>query len=175
MRFLKDKRVDKMLNEAGIKDAEIFHSPIFVTLRHTFFLLFFVNICFQNWFVFGLSILICLIDFLLMFYMNNSVVITNNFMYVINPNYPFKKIKPIEWKNIKHIQIDCEKPTWIFLLLIFSNNSIQIKMTNETKKYYCIGIEQDSFDENAVEKTMEMLEERIKEKGINCDANYSYL
>jgi hypothetical protein len=175
MKFLRDKRVDKILDEAGIKNAEVFYSPISVTLPHTIYILVFANISSLNWIVFTVTFLVALVNYMLVLYMNNSLAITDDFLFVINTNYPFKKIETIDWKSIQHIQIDCKKPTWLFLLLIFSSNSIQIKTTKEIRKYYCIGIEQDAFDENVVEKPIEEFEKRVIEKGIICDAKYSYL
>ena len=134
MKFLKDKRVDKILDEAGIKGAEIFYSPVALSFFPFFILVVILNIFFLNKIVFSFSIFFVLMDYLLVSFLNNSLAIRENFMYVINPNFPFNRLKKYELKSIQRIRINCKSSTWQYFFLILSGSFIQIITEDKTIK-----------------------------------------
>lgn len=166
---LKDKRVDKMLFARNLVDTDIYYSPIVAWL---FFLVVVLAIAhglvFQLAFskYFPLLLLYILGGYTVCAFLNNSFALTQDALIVINPNFPFRQVKTYPLSDIRKITIDKSKWKWHFAFCIFGSNYIAIQTADDTKKYFCVGLELDAYDENLTEKTMDSFQDNLKGKGI---------
>ena len=168
---LKDKRVDKMLRSEGITDADIYHSPI------KCWLVMLLLLCCQGWVFFTfltttysfLLIFYLIISYLVNAYHNNSFALHEDKITVINPNFPFRQIITIDIQDIQCIVIDQGTRKWTLWVMLFGENYLLIKTNNKNMKFYCSGLEIDSYDENMTEKTIDDLGEQLRQMGISTD------
>jgi hypothetical protein len=160
---IKDKRISKYLEKKGynLAECEIFYSPITGFL---FYLVILIAFTIPLWFYFPLLIskypyfflIYFIVQYLALAFLNNSYVISQHKLIVINPNFPFKKVKVYEFAEIDKIKIDdsgLALITWV--LLIFYCNYIEIYTADKTQRFYSIFLEVDYFDENITEKTLD--------------------
>lgn len=108
-------------------------------------------------------------------YHNNSFAIQDKDFLAINPNYPFRQLKIINFDGIEHIVIERGQSKWKYLFLLFEDNYLLIKTKNETYKFYCSGLEMDGFDEGFTEKTIEDLDNDLKQNGVLTSLNIKEL
>lgn len=169
---LKDKRVDKMLRAKGITEAAIYYSPIM------FWLLFWVLmiqpalwlIVVLSSSVYGLLLIPYFItSYLLYAYHFNSFAFHNDQLIIINPNFPFRKMTILPLKDIQQATIDKSKRKWPQAFMLFSENYLLLQTNTCTIKYYCAGLEEDAYDENWTEKTIEDLDITLRERGVATD------
>ncbi len=170
--------MDKILLENGylIKQCEVFYSPIRVGVFY-FLMLLTIAIPYSFFFLTKYTYLpYCLIygvlGYLFYGYSNNSFVITENQLLVINPNYPFKKICIYNFEQIQNVEIGNEN-FWALgiVFLSFENNFIKISTKDYTKKYSCLGLELNSFDENVTEKDFDDFHHSLKKIPVNLTSN----
>ena len=175
---LKDKEVDKMIAKRGYQHSEIFYSPIsswFVT-----FLLFGVIIvplifCLISYLlsggspiILGIVVLYFLIGYTFIALLNRSFAVTKDELLIINSHFPLQKIKPHPFREIKSVRISSNKLVYLLLpFLLGRPNYIEVKFKNDVKRYYCLFLDVDAFDENWTEKTLDDLKISLKDKGIN--------
>lgn len=157
----KDKRVDKILDGLGYDSYEIFYSPLVVSVTYLFmflatggYLIFFLLGQWLFILVLSVSIYAC-IFYLVAAYSNNSFAITSDKLIIVNPNFPFRKHVIIPLEVISSIYIGEHTTIWRSVILLFTNNYVDVRVGNNTTRYYCIGLEADAFDENLTEKTIE--------------------
>ena len=180
---IKDRRVDKYLDKKGynLAECEIFYSPISIYLFYLFYLLlltlsaipielYFKIYNFKHPYCF---LIYFIVQYLVLAYLNNSYVIAQQKLIVINPNFPFQKMKVYEFGEIDKIKIDNSWPvfliTWIFL--IFSSNYIEVYSRNKVRRFYSIFLAVDSFDENLTEKTLDDFSNALSKNGIKVKFN----
>lgn len=185
---LKDKRIDKTLLKNGydLKKCTIFYSPIkmyfifllmlffaggFYAFYAFYFLYEFVALLTSFIGVIFIFLAYITISLLLVFKLNNSVVLTDDELVIINPNFPFKKISKYRFRDIIGVKIDNYKRfTFLtFIFLLFDSNFIQIKLKNQSKRYYCIFLNVDAFDENWTELTLDDLHYSLENKELNVE------
>jgi hypothetical protein len=80
----------------------------------------------------------------------------------------------IDLNDILNVTIDTKKRKWPQAFILFSENYIEVTTRNKSQKFYCTGLELDSYDENWTEKTIEDLDSNLKEKGIPTDFKLTY-
>jgi hypothetical protein len=169
----KDKRIDRIIEKKGysIADCEIFYSPIKVSLTHILILLlasfpysFYV-------FVFPIySLVYIVVAYLFIAHFNNSFILTNEQLIVINPNFPFQKIKTFDLLAINIIIIDnshINKIMWILGLI--HCNYIAVIIEEKKVRFYCEGLElTDDYNEhgNVTEKTLDDFNYALKEHNV---------
>ena len=178
----KDKRVDKALRKLGFNSCEVYYSPIIVSITYLLmFLAVTVGIMLPILFSFGhnLTIAVVLICYFLFFYLvaaytNNSFALTSDELVIINPNLPFRKQTIIALDNIIDIHIGSHTPVWRKILLFLTGNYADIKTSEGITRYYCIGLEEDAYDENLTEKTIEDFIIALGKKGINVQTSIEY-
>ncbi len=167
-RFTIDKRVDKLLLKNDIVSSKIYYSPISIWLL--FLVLFamqlipfiysFLIIYFLLLIPYGLT------SYLLSAKLNNSFVITENQLVVINPNIPFRQFKVIPMETITEIVIDESSNPLYYIFFILATNFVTIKTADKSETFFCIGLERDAFDENLTEDTLESFNDHLVRKGI---------
>jgi hypothetical protein len=175
---ISDKRVDKILLENGylLKQCEIFYSPIQVGIFY-FLILFITTIPYSLFFLneykyLPYSLIYGILWYLFYSYSNNSFVISGNQLLVINPNFPFKKLSIHDFEQVQNITIDNTNFGFIgILFLSFENNFVKISTKDYTKKYYCLGLELNSFDENVTEKDLDDFHNSLQKIPINLTFN----
>ena len=169
--FIKDKRVDKILAKRGYLDCEVFYSPISIWLGY--FLMFILTgvgsvfyFMYQLWI--GYPIIYLLVAYLLMARLNNSFALAANELIIINPNFPFNKFKTYHTSEIKDVTIDSSKVLqyFLFIFIIFGVNYVEVRSHFGKKRFYCLGLEEECYDEHQTEKTIEDLEASIKAKKV---------
>jgi len=167
---LRDKRVDKMLQSIGRTHATVYYSPISIWLillmyflPASFFIIHFLTSIGQGWLLLAYGIL----SYLINGYHNNSFALQDRDLIAINPNYPFRRLSVISIDDIEQVEIDRGDRKWKYLFLLFEDNYLSIKTKNTTYKFYCSGLEMDGFDEGSTEKTIEDLDNDLKQKGIS--------
>ena len=164
----KDFRVDKIAMRHGYSIYEVFYSPIIIWIFMTiYFLVLSISAFFQflgEWYY---IIPYLLFGYLISSYLNNSFVITEKELLIINPNFPFNSFERYSIDSIEKVKIDSNK--WLYLLfsfLIFDNNYVKITSKDKTRVYYCIGLQFDAFDENFTEKTLDDFSASLSKKDI---------
>ncbi len=170
--FVKDRRVDKMAQKMGYDNYQVFYSPIvnslvFATLMPMViggFSLFFLNL----WYIYASAYL--LLMYLIAAYLNNSFIITGNELLVINPNFPFRRFKKHALANIQ--QVDIEQ-SWGFSSLTLFNKTNNIIVTTSTGYYIycCESLEEDYYDRDTVEHTLDDLEYSLRSKKVIVHMN----
>jgi hypothetical protein len=176
---IKDRRIDKYLEKKGynLAECEMFYSPITGFL---FYLLILIAFTIPWCVFFPLLILKYPYYFLIYFtvqylalaYLNNSYIITQQKLIVINPNFPFQKMKVYEFGEIENIKIDnswLTLLTWIFL--IFCSNYIEVHTTNKVHRFYSIFLNVDCCDENITEKTLDDFNDNLAKHNIATEFN----
>ena len=169
-----DNRVAKICKKNGIKDCEIFYSPIstwFLVISLILFyggsgcLILFYLYSF-NKFLILITIPYFFISFFLFSKLSNSFAITSDKIIVINPNFPFKKFKEYNKNQINKITIDSSNNMLYIFFLVFEQNYLIIETQNKQEKFYCIGLGIDAFDENWTEKTLDDLNYALSKDNI---------
>lgn len=169
---LKDNRVDKMLTSKGIIGGDIYYSPISVwIIALSIIILGSIGVfyLFASSIYGYLLIPYFIISYLLNAYKNNSFALLDDKIIIINPNIPFRKVTIINNSEINIVTIDKTKSNWSKLLLDIGGNYLLIQTKDKLHKFYCSGLEADSYDENWIEKSIDELEVKLKEKGIETE------
>lgn len=174
---LKDRRVDRMLINYGydVTKCEIFYSPITVwlflcallllTLIPFSFYIFYLAYLFAFYFI---SYLI--IGYLIVAYLNNSFVITEKKLLIINPNFPYRKFICYDLEQVNKIKMDSSKVLWITSIFAhFGSNYIEIFTTKKVERHYCTSLDVDAFDENFTEKTIDDFCTSLKQHGVTVE------
>lgn len=168
---IKQARVSRILESKKVRFPTIYYSPRSVNwgwqmlFLVQFIFFFFQFQLFSNiWkeFIIGLAIYE-LFSYLVLSYFNNSFAINGSHFYVINP-YTFSW-KFIDYKiyDIVKIEVVEKKYAWyLWLFLSFENNYVKITTKKGVRKFYCIGLQEDSYDENMTELTLDDLKGRIE-------------
>ena len=176
---LKSKRVDKQLQAAGYSDYEIFYSPLSVWATYCMLLPYgfggFLPIAYnflRPW-IFPVAAFLAgyiLIARSVASQLNNTFAITNNELVIVNPYFPFKKITSMKLDSILSVRISNQPFRLRKLFLCFDSNFIEIATQNgETTRFYCHGLEQDFYDENLTEKTIENLVYALEKRNIKVE------
>jgi hypothetical protein len=166
-----------MLRSKGMIDADIYYSPI-----GTWLMLWLLLLPSLWWLIYLLASTVygfLLIPYLIISYLlnahhNNSFAFHRDKLIVLNPNFPFRHTTTIDVKDIKLITIDTGERKWIECFIVFGENYLLLETKDKTMKFYCSGLELDGFDENWTEKTIEVLDATLREKGISTDFKLTY-
>jgi hypothetical protein len=166
---VKDKRVDKLLRREGINNFTVFYSPI----SFWFFTLIIIVIsCISVFYTFFFSEYIIVIvpylivSYLIAAYLNNSFSLASEKLVVINPNFPFRSFKSYDRQEIKKIIIDKIRFPWFKIFSVFGKNHITIETKNGNRfKYYCVNLEEDTYDENWTNETIDSFNSLLQSKG----------
>lgn len=173
--MLKDKRVDKMSAAKGITQGKMFYSPI--SMWFTTAALFIGSLAMCG-LIFGilfnkelllLFLLYLALSFLVTSKLSHSFVITDETLIVINPNYPFRRWVVFQKKEIKKVVINHSHHGWYYLFLVMEQNYVIIETQDTTEKYYCVGLLEDTFDENYTEKTLDDLGDALLADKIDTE------
>ena len=113
-----------------------------------------------------------MLGYLVVAYLNNSFVITENKILVVNPNFPFRRFIRYDLGQIQKVKIDSSKRLWITMVFAHSgNNYIEITAAHKANKFYCSYLNVDAFDENFTENTMDDLYASLKQNNIITEFN----
>ena len=174
-----DKRVDKIIKKLGYKAVEVFYSPIIAALYYLALLLltifpmiFFIWDFFEYKYFWYLSIFI-LVSYLLNAFLNNSIVLTNKEIIIVNPNFPFKKQTIINMLDIDSVVLDKSKKirwsSWFFGVL--GGNYIEINTQSKKHLFFCIYLDVECYDEHLTGKTLDDLHFSLKKMNIPVTFN----
>lgn len=167
---LKDKRVDKMLAQNGVQNAETFYSPVQIWLYFILMILLpGIGIVIPALGLWGIGIVLvytCL-SYLLYVQRSNSFALTEDTFYILNPSWPFGRLESCRLEDIHMITFGEDKIPWLRRIFIWSDaNFLEITTHSGTLKYACAGLELDAFDENFTEKTLDDLRYRLEARSI---------
>ena len=168
----KGKGVEKLLNKKGYNNYELYFSPFSAWLYYLLLLSIagfpLTSYLFIYW---DFLLAYFLFGFIISADLNHSFAITKNELIVINPNFPYKHITRYAWEDIKKIKIDRSK--WYLLLwIIFSGgNYIEIYGKNFKKRFFCVNLQIDCYDENITEKTMDDFVSALSGRNILIEFN----
>ncbi|MBO9699953.1 MAG: hypothetical protein J7604_07065 [Sporocytophaga sp.] len=171
---IKDKRVDKIAIKQGYKDYEVFYSPLSIWLFFTFYILMLslsLALAFLEYWCYWPGYLVP--GYLISAYRNNSFILTEDELVVINPNFPFRNLRCYKIECIQKVKIDKNK--WFYFLIMFiefENNYVQINSEGKRKTYYCNGLNIDAYDENFTGKTLDDFSHSLTKKNIQVDFNF---
>ncbi|MDW3646389.1 MAG: hypothetical protein R8P61_04990 [Bacteroidia bacterium] len=173
LKKLKDKRVDQLLLEKGIKSSQIFYSPILIWFVFLFLVPGIIGLSLLGYFLFVggpnvyLAGLFLLTSYLIAAYLNNSFAINGDKFYVINPNFPFQKLLEFELTKIHVVRIDKAKWGILFYLFgFFGRNYVEVETAKGRFRFFCSGLELDLFEENLTDLTLDDLWLSLEEKEI---------
>lgn len=173
---LEDKRVDKILLDRGFKESEIYYSPMKVLLVFWIMMVsIMIPLFFEILFHYFTTALIIFFTYLMFCYLyigifNRSFALTDKEFLVINSHFPFDGLRSFRYEDISELRISSG---WelifpmIFISLNFRTNYVQIKTTNHKKKFYCLFLDVDCFDENWTKRNLDDLHGSLRQKGIN--------
>lgn len=173
---IKDRRVDGILKGMGLNssDCEIFYSPIAGFLFYFLILIAFVIPIFflTPVVIFNYPyhfLIYATAKYLILAYMNNSYVIYHKQLIVINPNFPFRSVKIYEIDQIEKIVINNRLSFFTWVFLIFCPNYIEVHSNRKTQRFYSIYLEEDYFDENITEKTLDDFNSALNKMHVPTD------
>ena len=106
--------------------------------------------------------------------LNNSFALNDDKLYIINRNFPMNVFKVIDLEKIKGVTFDEKKPNTFGLALVFTPSFIDLETEGKMERYYCVHLEQDAYDENLVEKTIDMFAHALKRRGVSVDYRLDY-
>lgn len=182
----KDKRIDKFLTDNNYSNYQIYYSPIKSWVFGLSFILL-TTLPFSIFFYFDIlrllttNIFLCIalvsflsIGYLINSYYNNSFVVLEHQLLVINRNFPFFRFKTYDFKDLKEIEINKGKSIFMNLIswffMIFGSNYVRIKThKNVNKKFYCINLDVDCYDENWTEKSLDDFYNNLKNRNVRVD------
>lgn len=169
---MKDRRIDKMAQKRGYSSYQVFCSPIvsslvfavampIVTIGLSVFLL-------DLWYIYMPAYL--LLVYLIAAYLNNSFIIAKDELLVINPNFPFRRFKKYTLANIQ--QVDIEQ-SWGFssVTLFGKTNNVIVTTPKGYYIYCCESLEEDYYDRNTVESTIDDFEYSLRSKKVIVNMN----
>jgi hypothetical protein len=172
-----DKRVQKILLRNGyvVAEEDIYYSPIkswlvYFTMVLGMIFPFLIGLFLFNWFyTVGAFCLYLLLAYIFLGAFNYSIVVYNDELLFVNPNFSFFKIKKYAINEIKKIEIGTSLKwlpiSWIFF--VFTRiNYLDVTIKGKKKRFYCMFLKEDYFDENLTEKILDDLYYRLKEKEI---------
>ena len=174
----KDKRIDKYLKDNDYSNYVIYYSPIkswFFGLSLIALTLLPVSIFItSNILVFTLVAFYFFIGYLITSYYNNSFVILENQLIIINRNFPFLRFKMYNFNDINEVEINEGKGVLIKLVsglfMIFGSNYVVIKTHfNTNRKYYCVNLDVDCYDENWTEKNLDDFSNDLKNRHLKVN------
>jgi hypothetical protein len=182
MKYYKDKRVDKRLENEGVIASGIFYSPIQIWLiNHSAILLFLLfviltsDISFLLWKFNFLIIAYLFLAYLVNAYLHNSFALTLDKLYIVNPNFPFIDFHFYDLNSIYLIKIDKSKTITNFInfYINFSDaNYVEIHTLKDVKRFYCISLETfHHYDENSIEKTIDDFCSELLSRNIKVEYN----
>ncbi|UZR98854.1 hypothetical protein [Chondrinema litorale] len=173
---LKDKRVDKILIKHGYQpnSCQIFYSPIkywrFTVILALITVIPFIGLGLKYFYLiidFKYFILGYLfISFLIWRRMNNTIVLTEGQLLIINPNPPFRKFIKYDLAKINKVKLAGSKLKFILWLFLSSGNYIEITSNNKNHRYFCIALKLDTYDENFTKKTLDDLHHTLRNKNL---------
>ncbi|WP_028979860.1 hypothetical protein [Sporocytophaga myxococcoides] len=170
---IRDKRVDKIAAKHGYKNYEVFYSPLSIWLFFTLYLLVLslpVTLSFLEYWFYLPGYLV--LGYLISAYRNNSFILTEDVLVVINPNFPFRNFHCYKIESIQKVKIDTGKwSDFLIVFIQFGHNYIQINSEGKRRTYYCNGLDIDAYDENFTEKTLDDFSHRLSKKNILVDFN----
>ena len=179
----KDKRVDKILEVQGITiDSKyIFYAPIKVG-----FVMYFLVYVMLSSVGLGLGSLVygiikwdfdfailnhlfvaAALPFFYLFWakMSNSFVVSEDAIYIINPNFPFTSFRKIEKNQVKRVLVGRNNFFGLsYLFLSFHNHYVEVYVGEKDYRFYCAPLQVDAFDENWTKKTLDDLYYDFKNK-----------
>ncbi|MEL6943496.1 MAG: hypothetical protein AAFO82_12570 [Bacteroidota bacterium] len=178
---LGDKRVNKIILNKGFKESEIFYSPISVWF--TFWILlsvitipmaleflfhYFSEFSFPRGMLFiGIYILLC---YVIIVILNRSFAITEKEFLIINSHFPLQTLQSFEFEEIEEIKISSDwKLKFMIIFGLFYTNYVQVKTKDGRKRFYCLFLDFDCYDENWTEKTLDDLYKDLCLKGLNVN------
>jgi hypothetical protein len=178
---LKDLRVDHMLKSKGynLSHTTIYYSPI---ITHLLFIVLILTFSLPPLIIYIWSFIILYYNFVVIYliviyllgaYLNNSIAITETDLIIINPNFPFKKIKVYPFQNIESLEVKSSK-IWLltFPFLSLGGNFIRIYHKKYQKRYFCISLQEDAYDENWTELTIEDLISNLQNRKMKVEHNF---
>jgi len=173
----KDKRVDKMLKKEKHHFSLIFYSPIKVYLFFLGLLLIggFPILWFGLYFVWTnykwALVIYIIFGYLFAAYLNNSIVISSKKIIMVNPNFPFRRIKVFNITAIRKVKIASDSHLkFIYIFGFLGTNYIEVELSNEKKyRFYCAGLEIDCYDENQTELTLDDLHDALENRSVSVD------
>lgn len=173
---LRDKRIDKIARRLGYTEFEVFSSPMVTWLLviccialSAFPLIIDVVSNTPVRIVFLLLLLYVCASYFAAAYANNSFVVTEHDIVVINPNPPFRQSQKFPVKDIIGMRMDSKNQTLLSLLRVSGGNYVEIVTHAGINRFFCVCLETESFDENYTGKTMDDLYTALLQKGIKVE------
>lgn len=166
---IRDKRVDRKLMAENIICADVYYSPI----GSWILVLFLFGIAIGAFLIpifqyfYHLAVLYIIVSYLINARLSNSFVLQYDQVIVINPNVPFRQFNAIPKSSIRHIAIKEREFNWQGLFLAIGKNYLEVDTKEGVYKFPCAGLEQDSYDENWTEKTIDELYYVLQQAGYS--------
>jgi len=170
--------VEKILLKNGFPRSEIFHSPIWIWwmfwivifsmgLSFWFALLrYFISLfSFETVIIYVIGYVV--ISYLIIKFLNRSFAITDGKILIVNSHPPFREFEYFNFNQIQKVKISSDWRLKILIIFgIFHTNYIQIETKFQKKRFYCLFLDVDCYDENFTEKTLDDLATSLKSKGV---------
>lgn len=175
---IKDNRIEKRLIKEGFTDYDIFYSPI--QIWAFIFSIFAISSVTYNGGIFTLfwfypipTAIYVFVSYLAAAFSNNSFALTSNKLIIVNPNFPFRNIFYYDLKEIARAKIDESQKLFYLSVFacIFVTNYVEIFVQGKSKRFYCSGLDIDSYDENWTEKTLDDFYFSLLRHNIKVDFN----
>ncbi|OJJ15199.1 hypothetical protein BKI52_39740 [marine bacterium AO1-C] len=168
--YFKDKRVDRLARKKGYTSYEIFYSPISLWISYYISMLFITITSIGFFFIdYWLECAIFLLSaYLAAAYLNHSFIVTQDKLIIVNTNFPFTKTTVYNLSEIEDIDINKSGliPGLMFPFFILVGNYVRVNAHNKSKRFYCVCLQTECYDENHTAKTIEDLTNALGNQGL---------
>ena len=174
-------RMDKILLKERLSSIVFFHGKL-NTLWLPFYFYFSIHLFFYIWGGVDVKYIVVVffthfgLSYLIAASLNNSFALSDKDLFVFKTNFPFKKINKIHLSDIKKAEI-ANRSKLRFLLFPFCiliDYHLKIHTRNDKIHYfYCIGLEEDYWERETSDNTIDHLGGVLKKKGVQAAFNIS--
>ena len=168
-----------MLSKNEYPNSTIFYTPISAWL---FFLVMFlvlllpilveaIPIIWESSWEYLLLYLCC--AYLVAAYLHNSFAIAEGELLVINPNFPFRKVRSYPLSSVLSVQI--AQSRWLSIVWLFGSlgkNFVEIRTFKGKFRYYCTSLDIDCYDENQTRLTLDDFHVALRQEEVSVDFGF---
>ncbi|WP_118976964.1 hypothetical protein [Taibaiella koreensis] len=177
---LQDRRVERILKEKGLQDAEVFHGP--KKVLWLFLALVIVGgagiiipfFAWAGWYVIPFPLLYLAAGFVISGRYFNSIAVTDKELIIINPNFLFRKYTAFPLDEIRLVVMGSRPDRVATFFCLLACNYIEVGTDSDIRLFFCMGLdEHDGYgDEGFTEKTLEDLAYVLQRKNITVQTAF---
>jgi len=171
-KYFKDARVERILEQHGVRSHRIFFSPIKIWVIYLFVICCMgIGLLMTFWEqLISLNVLWGIMIACLLYvpaaYVHNSFVMDQGKLWVVNPNFPFRSCESFLLEDIQHAEIWTETRLKFLEILLLEPSFLGIQTAERRRRFYCSSLERDSFEGANTKLTLDDLGPEFKRHNI---------